>query len=466
MKRLLSFALSLATLLPALPVAAATLVPGDLIKASGQTVYYYGQDGKRYVFPTEKTYKSWFADFNGVKTVTDAELATVTIGGNVTYRPGVRLVKITTDPKVYAIEGKQLRWIMTEALAIQLFGANWATQVDDIPDAFFVNYTVGAQIDEASDYPPTTVREAYQTIQAVLSAMPTTPDLPAPIPTPSPTPTSTTSLVTLTPDKTTAQANEQVFLLAETSYTGSIAQLTLFVEDQIITSCPAKSCSGTWVVPGSGVKSSYTLRAVLTSSGGMTFETKMTLPIVTEPLHASIQISADRTVIKPGQIPHIRSLINAGLSASVNEIYVDGAAVKACSVSPSDCRYDDYLTGDIGTTHQVYAIVTTPNSLKYKSHTITITIATNDTPIITLTSGLSEIRVGESVEITNTAQDDDGIAQTQILKDGQVLKTCAGAVPCTVQTGPWMSAGTLTFQGTASDLVGATSTAMTTVVVK
>ena len=33
--------------------SAATLAGGDLIKASGPAVYYYGGDGKRYVFPNE-----------------------------------------------------------------------------------------------------------------------------------------------------------------------------------------------------------------------------------------------------------------------------------------------------------------------------------------------------------------------------------------------------------------------------
>ena len=45
-----------------------------------------GMDGKRYVFPNEATYRSWYSDFSTVQTITDKEPAQITIGGNVTYR--------------------------------------------------------------------------------------------------------------------------------------------------------------------------------------------------------------------------------------------------------------------------------------------------------------------------------------------------------------------------------------------
>ncbi len=132
---------------------AATIASGDLIKASQPAVYYYDSNGKRYVFPNEKTYKTWYGDFSTVKTITDAELAAISITANVTYKAGVKMVKITTDPKVYAVaKNGVLRWIKTESAAIALYGADWNTKVDDVPDSFFVNYTVGADIASASDF--------------------------------------------------------------------------------------------------------------------------------------------------------------------------------------------------------------------------------------------------------------------------------------------------------------------------
>jgi uncharacterized protein YwbE len=133
--------------------AQAAVASGDLIKASLPAVYYYGADGKRYVFPNEKTYKTWFSDFSSVKKITDDELAAITIGGNVTYKPGVKMVKITTDPKTYAVQkGGVLRWVKTEAVAIALYGSNWNTKIEDISDAFFTNYTIGAEVASSSDF--------------------------------------------------------------------------------------------------------------------------------------------------------------------------------------------------------------------------------------------------------------------------------------------------------------------------
>lgn len=136
----------------ALPGAAsaATLVSGDLIKASGPAVYYYGSDAKRYVFPNETTFFSWFMDFSSVKTISDAELAAIQIGGNMTIRPGTKLVKITTDPKVYAVtKCGTLHWVESESVAVSLYGSDWARRVVDVPDAFFVNYSIGSSIPSA-----------------------------------------------------------------------------------------------------------------------------------------------------------------------------------------------------------------------------------------------------------------------------------------------------------------------------
>lgn len=131
---------------------------GDLIKNSSDTVYYYGRDSKRHVFPDEKTYFSWYNDFSAVKNFSDDELAVISLGNNVTYRPGVRMLKINTDPKVYAVDAHgALRWIVSEALAKALYGVNWQKQINDISDAFFINYKIGAPINKVSDFNPAQV---------------------------------------------------------------------------------------------------------------------------------------------------------------------------------------------------------------------------------------------------------------------------------------------------------------------
>jgi len=134
--------------------AGAAAKAGDLIKMNGlSTVYYLAADGKRYVFPNEKTYNSWYKDFSSVVTIAQSELEGYMLGGNVTIRPGTKLVKITTNPTVYAVEpGGSLRSIVSEANAIALWGANWAQRVVDVPDGFFTNYKVGTAL-TAGVYP-------------------------------------------------------------------------------------------------------------------------------------------------------------------------------------------------------------------------------------------------------------------------------------------------------------------------
>jgi hypothetical protein len=139
---------------------AADAEAGDLIKMEGlSSVYYLGDDDKRYVFPNENTYFSWYGDFSSVVTISQSELESYPLGGNVTIRPGTYLVKITTDPKVYAVEkGGVLRHIPNENTARTLYGDNWADKVVDVPDSFFVNYTIDEDNEVESDtYPQGTL---------------------------------------------------------------------------------------------------------------------------------------------------------------------------------------------------------------------------------------------------------------------------------------------------------------------
>lgn len=150
--------------------ARAAIGQGDvLIKGPGRgtAVYYLASDGKRYVFPNQRTYLSWFSGFGNVTEVTGGELASFPLGGNVTNRPGVRMVKIASDPKLYAVEkGGVLRWVTTENIARQLYGSDWNTKVDDVPDAFFANYRIGQPITELSDFDPEAAANSIRTIAA------------------------------------------------------------------------------------------------------------------------------------------------------------------------------------------------------------------------------------------------------------------------------------------------------------
>jgi hypothetical protein len=74
-------------------------------------------------------------------------MALIAIGQNVTVRPGTWLVKIQTDPKVYAVETYGvLRYVSSVDIAEKLYGTNWATRIIDISPAFFVDYQAGESI--------------------------------------------------------------------------------------------------------------------------------------------------------------------------------------------------------------------------------------------------------------------------------------------------------------------------------
>ena len=165
MRKFLSFltiaAFVLGLALPAAPASAATLPmsqiqSGDLIRgASFPAVYYMGKDGFRYVFPNDKTYFTWYNDFASVKWISDADMTKIQIGGNVTYRPGKKMIKINSDPKTYAVgESGGLFWVTSEAIAISMYGTNWNKMIDDVPDGFFGNYKVAGDINAAADFIP------------------------------------------------------------------------------------------------------------------------------------------------------------------------------------------------------------------------------------------------------------------------------------------------------------------------
>jgi uncharacterized protein YkwD len=152
-KRLFLFLSTLPLLWPLVPAQAA--MDNVLLKSNDNSAVYYVMDGKRYAFPNEKVFFGWYDNFNNITTVSPSELASYPLAGNVTYRPGKWLVKIQTDPKVYAVSRYGvLHWITSEDIAKTLYGPNWNTKVQDIPDTFFTNYELGAPISEKEAFLP------------------------------------------------------------------------------------------------------------------------------------------------------------------------------------------------------------------------------------------------------------------------------------------------------------------------
>jgi hypothetical protein len=136
------------------PASVSAASAGDLIKGTSlSTVYYYGYDGMRYVFPNEATYMTWYSNFNGVSTISDSALSNITLGGNVVMRPGSWWVKVQSSADTYAVaRNGMLHWIETADVAEDLAGSDWNQRIVDVPDVFFADYTVGTSLMKATAY--------------------------------------------------------------------------------------------------------------------------------------------------------------------------------------------------------------------------------------------------------------------------------------------------------------------------
>ena len=130
-------------------------------------VYYY--DGKRHAFPNEKVYMTWYTNYDDVIIVTADFLSSITLGYNVTYHPGTTMVKFVTVNTVYAVgENGELRAVASEDVAASIWGSDWNTQIEDVSDAFYGNYTFGDDINSTSDFDPTAVDALSTTIAEIL----------------------------------------------------------------------------------------------------------------------------------------------------------------------------------------------------------------------------------------------------------------------------------------------------------
>lgn len=146
----------------AMPISVLAAGSGDLIKkADSSSVYYLGADGKRYVFPSDRVFFTWYDDFSTIQILSDTEVESYPLGGNVTAKPGVKLVQAVTndtpwqvaDPKVYAVAGNgTLRHVTSAAVAEELYGADWESMILPVVETVFVGYSTGDDITAAADF--------------------------------------------------------------------------------------------------------------------------------------------------------------------------------------------------------------------------------------------------------------------------------------------------------------------------
>ncbi len=446
-RRIIITLLSFVLVAPATAFAA-TPSAGDLVKsASLPDVYYVGADGNRYVFPNEKTYFSWYSTFD-VTTLTDAELAALPVGGAATYRPS-QLVKLTTDPKVYAVaKGGVLRWVTTETLATELYGADWATLVHDLPDAFFATYSLGDDIATTADYQPTAERDAAPTISVDKGLEEAPPEEP---------PEEPIGTLALTTSKADVYAGDVITVSVNATHPKGIRKIEIFFDGVLSQSCMSSACTGEIVIPISGTKAEYTVRARAEAIDATAQEKTATLTVMTDasPL-ASIDVT--REFIRSGDLAEIVITADVSIAVLRTDIYVDNASIEACASAIRTCKWSDFLIGDLGVEYEVYGIVKDTLGRTYQTETRTITISDNDSPIVTLAIGKETIFTGETVDVSASASDDDGVGTVEILVNGAVQKTCSGPAVCQSIIGPFENPQTLTIQARGTDSLGMVAT--------
>lgn len=133
--------------------------PGDYIKSPNfSTVYYVDSEMIRHPFLDTQTFFTYEASFDVVTTVTDATLPTLPLGVAMLPKHGIALVKIQSMNQVYAVQLNSfyqytpiIRHIETEAVAAQIYGADWADYVIDIPPFTFPWFEIGDPIDSTND---------------------------------------------------------------------------------------------------------------------------------------------------------------------------------------------------------------------------------------------------------------------------------------------------------------------------
>jgi len=152
------------------------VLPGELIRSEHyDSVYYVTSNLTRRPFWNSQSFFTWAGSWGDVVWVSDATLATLTLDAPMLPRAGVVLVKVASDPKVYAVEGQadgssNLRWVPTEEVAIALYGSAWADYVVDVEATTMHWYGSGADM-AATDVIDTGVMKTRMAIAAKVAGL-------------------------------------------------------------------------------------------------------------------------------------------------------------------------------------------------------------------------------------------------------------------------------------------------------
>ena len=417
---------------------------GNVIKGSSPALYYLAADGKRYVFPNDKAYFSWYSNFSGVQKVSDSVLASYPLGGNVTYRPGLQLVKIQSDPRVYAVDkGGVLRWVNSESAAVAIFGSNWNKHVDDIADAFFINYTLGTPIYSAGDYSPSALSSVDASIDLDRSFrsgyVPSTNNN-------SSVGTGTVTL-SLSPYASTLAGGQSTTATAVANDTDGLASIKIFATaaGTLTQNCPLANNPGSGTCSLNIYANDYANGANVSvyaqatdRNGNVSTSSTSTLNIsngntTTGSGNVTLSLSPYASTLLSGQTTNATATAyNASGIASMG-FYVNNSLYQTCPVAnyPTNNSCVASLYGSSyanGTTLSVYARITDQYGNVSTSSTTTLVVGSSaaaNAVTISLAPYSSTLLSGQSTTVTANANDTDGIASVSIYVNGTLAQNCS-----------------------------------------
>ncbi|MCE9585735.1 hypothetical protein K8R04_00225 [Candidatus Uhrbacteria bacterium] len=397
------------------------------------TVYWYANDGKRYVFPNAGTYNTWFPSFENVLTISDSELFSIPLAGNVTYRPGAKLVKVTSDPKTYAVaRGGVLRHVTSESLASQLFGYDWASKVQDLPDEFFTNYTVGSPIYSTSDY---NVSNEYNGVFSPSDSLRIQGQ----------GSTSQSGSLTLNADRTSITSGQAVNLTG--TYVGTLPSGGYLEIKDVRNSATIKTCTNTSTCNVTvnpmvdSTQNSVQYYIVAKNSNGTFIATQYGPVIYTNgsSQNGILSLTASRTSITNGQSVLLNAFIgdgnpsnlHSGERIEIREVRAN-TLVKTCYASTCEVTVYPYQSG-YSSTQYVARIIDSNSNTAATQYSPTIFFDGSSINTFSLTADRTSVESGGSITLTANAT--QNLSNRYIIitnqTTGAVVGTCYNTSTCT-----------------------------------
>lgn len=427
-------------------------VPPLLMRSAEQSAVYYAlNDGRRYAFPNQSIYGSWYSSFDAVQVVSASNLASYRLAGVVLYRPG-SLIKIATDPKVYLVTNNgELRWIETEEIALGLFGTTWARQVQDVSDAFFFSYHLGQSVHSAIDV---SLNALLADVHA--ASISGNQELVAATTFPTPPPVVTTSSRDIVLQSSLLEGirlNESATIDVYADQT--IPSSTVIrVNGTVAQTCQRSAkCSYTLSHFSQTSVTSYVIVAEANYGDGPQKTKTYTIPVVDMQAGALRQTVSLKESRPQGSVDIHTTWSDQIVRPYRISLLVNGYEQKVCySTITCDATYG--IDAAVGTNLAITSVAEDTAGQTWRTVTSTVAIVANPKPVVSVGSNGPVLYTGEVATVSAQADDEDGIAFIEIWQGTTRVARCERPT-CSYTSSAFTQSGSTQFRVIAQDLRGA-----------